>query len=130
MKWRDQFARFLVSGVANTLIGYLLYLAATQVLDYRWAYAVSYVLGVGISYVINSTFVFRQPMSWRKLLAFPAVYVVQFLAGLALLWLFVSRLHVPARFGPLLVIPVTIPLTFVISRFILIPRNADEHRPL
>lgn len=117
-----EFLRFLVVGAANTLIGYLLYLAANLVMDYRWAYTTSYVAGIAISYVLNSLYVFRQPLAWNKLLAFPAVYAVQFLAGLVLLWLFVSRLGIAQNLAPLLVIPLTIPLTFAISRFILTRR--------
>ena len=124
MKWSNDFTRFLIGGAANTAIGYALYLAAAQFMDYRWAYTTSYVLGIGVSYLVNSLFVFRQPLSWRRLVAFPAVYLLQYVAGLALLWLFVSRLGVPARYGPLLVVPLTIPLTFVASRLVLTYRKS------
>ena len=124
MKLSSSFLRFLAVGAANTAIGYALYLAAAQVMDYRWAYTTSYVLGIGSSYVLNSLFVFREPLSWRRLAAFPLVYLLQYLAGLGLLWLFVSRLGVPAEYGPLLVVPLTIPLTFLASRLVLTYRKS------
>lgn len=127
MRLHSQFARFLLGGAANTAIGYALYLAASTVMDYRWAYTTSYVIGIGISYLINSLFVFRQPLTWRKLFAFPAVYAVQYVAGLALLWLFVAQFGIPQQYGPLLVVALTIPLTFVASRLVLISRNRHEH---
>jgi putative flippase GtrA len=126
MRWSSPFVRFLVGGAANTAIGYLLYLAAARVMDYRWAYTTSYLLGIGISYLINSLYVFRQPLSWRRLLAFPAVYALQYAAGLALLWLFVSRLGIHKEYAPLLVVPLTIPLTFVASRLVLTYRKRHE----
>ena len=119
MKFTDpEFRRFVVAGAFNTLLGYILYLAFIRVLDYRAAFTASYALGIVISFAINTWFVFRQPWSWRKLAAFPLVYLVQYLLGLTLLWLFVSRLGWSERIAPLLTIPLTIPVTFALSRLI------------
>lgn len=123
MKWPSaRFARFLVVGGVNTVLGYALYLAFERLLDYRWAYTLSYALGIAISYVLNARFVFRQPLSWRRMLAFPAVYVVQYAAGIVLLWLLVERLGLPREIAPLAVVAATIPLTYATSRLVLTRR--------
>lgn len=127
MRWSSQFARFLVAGAFNTAIGYLLYLAAIQIMDYRMAYTGSYAVGIVISYLVNSLYVFRERLAWRKFLAFPAVYLLQYVTSLGLLWLLVSEVGVPQAYGPLMVIPATIPLTFVASRFVLTSERANGH---
>lgn len=111
-----QFVRFIVSGAANTGITYLLYLLLLPLLGYLTAYSAAYVIGVVLSYWLNSVFVFRQPMSWRTLLRFPLVYVVQFTLTGALLWLFVDMLGIDERFALLGAIAVTVPVTFLAAR--------------
>ena len=118
-----RFLRFLVVGAANTAISFGLYLAANIVLDYRWAYSVSYVLSIGISYVLNSRFVFREPLSLAKFAAFPLVYIAQFTMGLLLVWLLVDRAGVHEAAAPLLTVLATVPVTYVLTRFILTPRR-------
>lgn len=122
-----QFVRFLLVGGANTVIGYGLYLLANHWLDYRWAYSLSYAAGIGISYLLNSWFVFREPLSLRKFIRFPLVYAVQYLAGLAIIWCLVSRLHLPESIAPLAVTALTVPLTYATSRLILQPRVRHEN---
>lgn len=121
-----RFARFLLVGVANTLIGYALYLAANAWLDYRWAYTVSYASGIGISYALNSWFVFREPLEWGKFLRFPLVYAVQYLVGLGLMWCLVSLWGFPEFLAPLVIVALTVPLTYALSRWILKPGSRNE----
>lgn len=118
-----RFARFLAVGAANTLIGYGLFLVANHWMDYRWAYTVSYAAGIAISYVLNSWLVFHARLSWRNLLRFPVVYAVQYAAGLALIWWLVDGLGVPEAIAPLAVVALTLPLTYALSRYILLPRT-------
>lgn len=118
-----QFVRFVVVGGANTVIGYGLYLLANRWLDYRWAYTVSYAAGIGISYLLNSWFVFRAPMSLRTFLRFPLVYAAQYVAGLVIIWCVVDRLGLPESIAPLFVVALTVPLTYALSRLVIQPRN-------
>lgn len=111
-----QFLRFLVTGGINTALTYGLYLLLLPLLGYLPAYSVAYVVGILLSYWLNSVFVFRQPMNWRSLARFPLVYVVQYLLTAALLWLFVDRLGVDQRIALLAAIAVTVPVTFLAAR--------------
>ncbi len=120
MKFFDtEFKRFLAAGAFNTIAGYAMYLAFHLVLDYRLAYTASYLIGIPVSYWINTKFVFRSTWSWKRLAAFPSVYLMQYVLGLALIWLFVDHLDIPEKIAPLLAVPVTVPLTFLASRFII-----------
>lgn len=120
MKFFDaEFLRFLVVGAANTALGYALYLLFSLVFDYRIAYTLAFALGIALSYFLSAIFVFQAKVAWRSLMAFPSVYLVQYLVGLALIWLIVAFTWVPKTFAPLVAIPFTIPLTFLASRFII-----------
>lgn len=120
MKFFDtEFKRFLAAGAFNAISGYAMYLLLNLVLDYRVAYTTSYLIGVLLSYWVNTTFVFRSALSWKSFAAFPSVYLLQYFLGLVLLWLFVNQLDISEKIAPLLAVPITVPLTFLASRFII-----------
>ena len=126
MRWSDpEFRRFLLAGLFNTGLGYLLYLAFNAVADYRVAYTLSYCVGILVAYAVSTLFVFKRPWRWRSLLAFPSVYAIQYLAGLARIWVLVGQFGLPEAWAPLVILPATIPLTFAISRFIIKGRTHD-----
>lgn len=116
--------RFLVAGGINTGLTWLLYLLLLIWLRYEAAYALSYVAGIVVSYLISARFVFRQRMRWRAALLFPLVYAVQLALGFVLLKLLVERAGVPQAVAPLLVIALTLPITFLLSRRIVVARRA------
>jgi putative flippase GtrA len=130
MRWfSPAFLRFLAVGAINTALGYGLYLLFNLVMDYRLAYTLSYVCGVLIAFVLNSLLVFHQPLRWKNLAIYPAVYVLQYGLGLLLVWICISVLHLPEAYAPLVVIPLTVPVTFAASRMILGKRtNAISKR--
>ena len=113
------FIRYLMVTVLNTLTTYALYLLGLRLMPYPLAYSSAYLAGIFIAYALNSLFVFRQPLSWKKALQYPLVYVVQYLLGLFMLTVLVEMLRVDAQFAALLNVVVTLPITYVLSRFIL-----------
>jgi len=118
--------RFVATAALNTVATYLLYLICLLVMPYWAAYTLSYVAGILISYFLNTIFVFRSPIRWSRLGVYPIVYVSQYLVGLLALRVLIRNLAVSPRIAPLLVVVVTIPITFVLSRTILKQR---EERP-
>lgn len=123
-RWR-QIATFVVGGALNTGVTYLIYLVLQSWLTYQFAYLLAYAAGIGFSYCFNSLVVFRRPMSWRGMMAFPAVYVVQYAVSALVLALIVESFAVPAWWAPLLVSALMIPLTFILTRFVLVRFNRD-----
>lgn len=111
--------RFLIGGGINTLLSYFLYLIILFFLPYMVAYTLAYFLGIIFSYAINTWWVFRQPWSWFKLFQFPLVYIVQYLIGIGLLYGLVTVLGVSQQLAPLIAILLTLPLTFLMSRWII-----------
>ena len=123
----EEFARFLVGGVGNTLATYALYLALLTILDYRLAYTAAYASGILLAYWIGLRFVFRERGSWSKLRRFPLVYGAQYILGVAVVVAVVDGLGVPASLGPVAAVAVSIPVTFLLSRWILTGGPAERH---
>lgn len=113
-----EFARFLLVGFSNTLFSYLVYLLLLAMLPYFAAYTLAYCAGVVLSYFLNVRFVFKQQPSLSSFLKFPFVYVFQYALGALVLWWLV-KIGISPTWAMLGVIAVTIPLTFLASRFIL-----------
>ena len=114
-----ELGRFLLVGATNTAVSYVLYLLLLEFMPYLYAYSISYGLGIVVSYILNSRFVFRQPLSLGKFLQFPIVYAIQYGLGATILWLLVGKVSISPELAMLAVVAVTIPVTFVTSRFIL-----------
>lgn len=120
------FSRFLISGLLNTGITYLIYLGLLQTFSYKIAYTVSFVLGVLISYGLNATFVFRAGVAVSSLLRFPLIYIAQYILGIVLVSVLVEYIGVADWLAPVFVIMITVPLTFVLARTIFLPKSKTE----
>ncbi len=110
---------FLVGGGLNTALTWGVYLLLERVMAYQAAYLIAYVLGIAFSYVFNARFVFRAPLSWRAAMAYPSVYIVQYVAAALLLRVFVEYLGLPKAYAPLVGTVVMIPATYVMSKLVL-----------
>jgi putative flippase GtrA len=110
---------FLVGGGLNTALTWGVYLLLERFVSYQAAYLVAYALGIAFSYVFNARFVFRTALSWRSAMAYPLVYIVQYVAAALLLRIFVEYLGLPKAYAPLIVTVVMIPATYVMSKLVL-----------
>jgi len=119
----NTFFRFLLSGGLNTAVTYLLYLLLMIYLPYWAAYSISFLAGMLFSYVMNCKFVFRAHRGVVSLLGLPMVYLVQYIFGGLLLWLWVGVAEMDASVGPLFVVCVTFPVTFVLTRYVFVARH-------
>jgi putative flippase GtrA len=124
---QQQFGRFVVGGAVNTAVTYVAYLALEIHMTPSAAYSIVYVLGVALSYAINTYFVFRTKSSIRSGLQYPFVYVAQYLFGLALLSL-LTRYGIDSRIAMIVVIAASVPLTFLLTRIVLKGTNRRSFR--
>lgn len=122
-------ARFLVGSALNTGLTYLLYLGLLWVVTYPWAYSVSYIAGIFLSFVVNSLYVFRRPLRWRRLLPYPLVYATQYGVGLAITFAGVELFGVDEKLVPIAVIAVTVPISFLLTRWILLRKGRRNEEP-
>lgn len=108
-----------MGGALNTGSTFVLYWLLLLVLEYQLAYAISFVAGILLSYVINTKFVFRTDYNLRKLILFPLVYIATYFVGAVVLDISVSRFGVDTRIAPFLSICATLPLTYLLSKLVL-----------
>ncbi len=118
------FLRYLAGGAANTALSYCVYWLVLQFADYKIAFSVSYVAGIVTGYFINALLVLKVPITWRGLLGYPLAYVIPYLAGLVMIRMLVGGLGLDARLAPFVVMLVTTPLAFIMTRWVITPRRA------
>jgi len=111
-----EFNRFIFWGGVNTLTGYLIYAILLRFFPYLVSYSVAYLLSILISYFFNSRFVFNEQLKLRKALKYPLVYLNQYVLGTTSLYLLVHFLKINKLVAPLLVVVLTIPVTYFLSR--------------
>jgi putative flippase GtrA len=116
---RVELGRFVVVGALNLILTYPVYLLLLRFLAYSSAYTICYVGGIFVSYWLNSHFVFRERMRLNKALQFPVVYLVQYFLSVGLLYLLVEWAHVAKALGPIIILLITVPVTYILSRFII-----------
>ena len=126
-----QFAKFCIIGVSNTVVSYVVYTASLllfqhldmfQAYDYLAAQGIAFVLSVLWSYFWNSRTVFvaretGRKSVWKTLLK---TYITYSVTGLflnaALLYLWVQVLHISEFIAPLLNIPFSVPINFILNK--------------
>jgi putative flippase GtrA len=109
--------RFLLAGGLNTAVTYVIYLGLLQVTSYQISYAIAFVSGIAISYVLGRVFVFKVHQGYRSALMLPLVYLIQSRTGAVVVWMWIDLLHQHPMLAPAISILVTLPLTYFLSRF-------------
>jgi putative flippase GtrA len=134
---RTEFLRFLLTGCANTAASWLVYLFFNWFMPYTAAYTIAYGFGMFFTYYMNTRWVFRVPMKWSTFLQFPVIFLIRYCMDICVLYLLVNSLPIPTSFsplinklihpetyGPLLTILITMPIGFLMSRFVLKHRHS------
>lgn len=114
-----EFLRFLIMGGANTVVAYAVYILLLNWMRYEFAYTIGYAVGIAMAYALSTAFVFRQPLRKRSAMRFPFVYVAQFLVSFIILRVAVEVFHVPQWLALGFAVVLTIPVTFVLSRWVI-----------
>jgi putative flippase GtrA len=125
-----EFVRFLLAGGVNTALSYGVYLLTLLVFPYKFAYTISFLAGIALSYWLTSRFVFQRGLSLRSAIQYPLVYLFQYVMGLIILTLLVERFHMKPRWAPVIVVVCTIPMTFFLSRFVIKGSRHDRDKSI
>ncbi|QNZ28379.1 GtrA family protein [Staphylococcus aureus] len=117
--------KFIIVGGINTLNYYVVYLLLLKLLhiEYMISHITGFLVAFVISYYLNCYFVYRVKPTWRKFISFPITQIVNVSLQTVLLYVFVSWLNLPAEIAPFAVLVITIPITFVLSKWILKDSN-------
>ncbi|MFG3529491.1 GtrA family protein [Streptomyces sp. NPDC047917] len=128
-----QMARFALVGVVNTGTYYGCYLVLLTVLPYIAAHVIAFVLSMIGSFFLNSWFTYRTRPTWRKFLLFPLTNAANFVITTGGVYLLVGLAGFSSRYAPLVAAAAAIPITFVVSRTIMLrpdtPAAAAERVP-
>jgi len=114
---KPEFVKFLLVGFANTAFSSAVYLLLDLFLPYKIAYSMAYISGLVFSYILNVKWVFQERINKKSFFAFPLAYVPQYLSSLLCLHILVEKFAVSERVAFLFVIILSIPITFLLSRY-------------
>ena len=109
---------FLIVGLSNTALTYVTYLGLLQVLHYAWAYTGAFLVGLIFTGLLNIRVTFARHPTFAVWIVFAAYYTIYWFCSIALLRLLVDGLSVPEAYGPLVMLPIVVPINFVITRMI------------
>lgn len=117
--------KFIIVGGINTLNYYVVYLLLLKLLhiEYMISHITGFIVAFVISYYLNCHFVYRVKPTWRKFISFPITQIVNISLQTVLLYVFVSWLNLPAEIAPFAGLIITIPITFILSKWILKDSN-------
>ncbi|CAC8514572.1 Putative sugar translocase in surface polysaccharides biosynthesis [Staphylococcus aureus] len=117
--------KFIIVGGINTLNYYVVYLLLLKLLhiEYMISHITGFIVAFVISYYLNCYFVYRVKPTWRKFISFPITQLVNVSLQTVLLYVFVSWLNLPAEIAPFASLIITIPITFILSKWILKDSN-------
>lgn len=118
-KRSHEFGRYVFFGSLNTVLTYVIYLVGLRFMTYRMAYTVTFLCGILISYFLNALYVFKKDLRMTKAFQFSAVYLVQYLVGLSLLFILVEVAHVSKVFAPVLLVFLIVPSNYWLNRRII-----------
>jgi putative flippase GtrA len=113
---------FAVIGVVNTGTYYGPYLLLLTYVPYLAAHVLATLLSLTGSFFLNARFTYRTRPTWRKFLLFPLTNAANFLVTTVGVYVLVDLLHVDSRYAPLLASLAAIPVTFLVSRRIMLPK--------
>ncbi|MEK5146086.1 GtrA family protein [Psychrobacillus sp. FSL K6-4615] len=114
-----EFFRFLIVGLVNTAATYILYLILLLFLNYNISYIISYLSGILIAFLLNAKYVFNVRLTVGKAVKYPVVYIFQYILNVFMLNALVENRILHETLAPLLVIIISLPITFFMSKFIL-----------
>ncbi|SDB80612.1 Putative flippase GtrA (transmembrane translocase of bactoprenol-linked glucose) [Raineyella antarctica] len=114
------FIKFLMVGVVNTLISYLVYLGLRLVMPYMAAFVLGWVVGVLVSFLLNCYFTYHVRPTWRGFLLFPLSSIPNIVLSSAGVLLMVEVFGWDQRIAPLVATVLAVPVSYAIARTILV----------
>jgi putative flippase GtrA len=118
--------RFVLAGGINTFSTYLIYCGLVQLIEYRVAYTVSFVIGLLLGYFINTWWVFKKRPVMKSAIAYPLAVIVQYLLGIGLLSVLVELGGVGKRMAPIVVALLMFPIMYIVMKLIF-SRSASKN---
>ena len=112
----SKFRKYIIGGILNTLITYLVYIFLLIFFSYLIAFTASFFSGIIFSYFINSRLVFEQKLYLKGAIVYPMVYLFYYILNIGFLYVFIEVASLPEEVGPILVLPIVVPIMFLINK--------------
>lgn len=109
--------RFCITGCLATVVHYLIYYVLMNFINTSVAFTIGYLLSFILNYLMSARFTFRKKTSTRNGLGFCCAHLINYLLQIILLNMFIHY-DVPERFAPLPVYCISIPVNFIVVRFV------------
>lgn len=119
--------KFLLSGGANTLATYILYLWLLNWLPYQLSFSIAFACGIVLAYLLARYVVFQRPAGLMGPVWVLLIYLIQYVLGLGLVTLWVRGLSAPTFLAPVFSTICCLPLTYYFSRRVF--RGQDKTTP-
>lgn len=114
------FTRFILVGGVNTLNYFLFYTILNLKLEYIYAHIISFLLSSTISFFITVSYTFEESITIKKFIYFPITYLPNLLLSTIGTYIFVYFNIMNESFASLLVMVIAIPITFILSKLLLV----------
>lgn len=121
--------RYLLAGVLNTLVGYLVFLGALHLLslDLAWSNVISYAVGLVVAFTLNKNFVFQgRQHDLSAAGRFAAGFAVSFAVNSAVLYIANTGLGIRAEIAQLLAMASYTVTFYLINKYLVFPSNRDR----
>lgn len=120
MNLKNKFLKFLGAGLINTIVSYFLYVILVLFINYQISYAISFIFGIILSFILNTKYVFEVEQTIKKFVLFPFVYLVQYLLGAFMMSFIIEIIGINQFFAPLVVTVCLLPISYLLSKKILV----------
>jgi putative flippase GtrA len=120
MTVQAQMVRFALVGLVNTGTYYGCYLTLLNWLPYVAAHVIAFGLSMVGSFFLSSYFTYRIRPTWRKFVLFPLTNATNFVVSTSGVYLLVDVAHFSHRYAPLAAAALAVPITFIVSRTIML----------
>lgn len=128
MRTTWQVVRFGLVGVVNTGTYYGLYLLVGRWVPYIVAHVLAFALSMVGSFFLTSYFTYRTRPTWKKFLLFPLTNAANFVITTVGVYVLVGLVGVDSTYAPLIAAAAAIPVTFVLSRTIMLGPDTTRTR--
>ena len=119
----------MLVGVANTSIGYIVYLASLLIFELNPFYSnlISYAIGLVVAYFLNMLFVFKSGShSLRSLIIYISGFVVSYLLNILVLAILILYLNLRPEISQIFAMGVYTISFYLINRFLVWPEGGNS----
>lgn len=114
---RKEILRFFVTGGLATVIHYGIYFAFMNMINASVAFTAGYFISFIFNYYMSARFTFQMKTSAKNGLGFCGAHLFNYLLQVSLLNVFLA-VGVPKPFAPIPVYGISIPVNFIVVRFV------------